>query len=402
MSNLSDRRARAQQAIWQEFDRMVNNSTRTLLESFMAEERDSFLQCGAYQRDKARRGYRNGYFQRQLQTRYGTFKLRVPRVRDCPAPFRSLTFDRYQRRSRRIDRIIRHWVAAGQSTRLVEQSLRECFGNLISAATVSRVIAKVDAELASFHRRGLDRGYRVLFLDAKHGYLCPRQKGSKKKKAVLLSAWAIRWDGREELVDFRAYAGEENEACWSAFLTDLEGRGLRRRDRFDQPLELIVGDGDAGLEAALRLVYPQVPRQRCLFHKLRNLTGHLLDKSNRKAILASASAVYRQITRPAEAQAKLRGWVEQWRYLEPAAVRIFQQDFQRTLTYLNLPPRMWRRCRTTNPIERLHAEMEKVTKHIGAWQNLPSWERHIWLLWRQLKASGYAPTKPNPLFTQNS
>ena len=79
-----------------------------------------------------------------------------------------------------------------------------------------------------------------------------------------------------------------------------------------------------------------------------------------------------------------------------------EQDFERTLAYLNLPPQMWRRCRTTNPIERLHAEMEKVTKHIGAWQNLPSWERHIWLLWRQLKASGYAPTMPNPIFTQNS
>lgn len=39
----------------------------------------------------------------------------------------------------------------------------------------------------------------------------------------------------------------------------------------ERGVERFIHDGGAGLMAALRLMYPHIPHQRCLFHKLRNL-----------------------------------------------------------------------------------------------------------------------------------
>ncbi len=44
-------------------------------------------------------------------------------------------------------------------------------------------------------------------------------------------------------------------------------RGVYR----ERGVELFIHDGGAGLTAALNLMYPHIPHQRCLFHKLRNL-----------------------------------------------------------------------------------------------------------------------------------
>lgn len=403
MSVVSDSDHRLQQEIWNFVGSQSRAALKHLLESFMEAERDAWIACRAYQRSEARRDYRNGYFARTLDTRQGPVRLRVPRVR-CGG-FRSRVFDRYRRRTRQVEEAIRNWVAAGLSTRAVERSLWVSFGDLVSATTVSRVVAEVDRQLQAFHHRELAAGYRIVWLDAKHGSVCRRRKQGKrgrKTKAVLLSAWGLRHDGREELIDFRACHGEESEENWTAFLTDLEARGLTPRDRLERPLELIVTDGDGGLEAALLTVYPHVPKQRCVFHKLKNIADHLAEREHREAMLADAARIYRGVKRPAEARARLRDWVDAWRKAEPDAVRNFCTDFDRTLLYLNLPPALWSRVRTTNPLERLHAEMERMTGRVCAWQHLKSWERRIFLLWRRLRETGYRPTKPNPNFTQNS
>lgn len=405
MENVSTIRHIGQQAIWKEFDRIVAESTRKLLESFMEEERDAALGCGSHERTANRCGYRNGYENRWLETRRGRLRLRVPRVRGTEYPFRTLVFDAYQRRTREIENAVEHWVSTGQSTRAIERSLEVAFDYAFSAATVSRILAKIDRELAVYHERSLQHGYRIIYLDAKHGYVCRRRKSGrrgKKKKAVLLTCWGLRHEGTQELVDFMACEGEESEENWTRFLTHLERRGLRARNPWDMPLELIATDGDGGLEAALYMVYPHIPRQRCQFHKLQTIARHLVDFNNRGAILASASRIYQGISTQQEAKANLKQWVKEWKDTEPAAVKAFCRDFKRTLTHLNLEPKLWPRARTTNPIERFHAELEKVTAHAGAWQNLRSWERHVFVIWRKLQRSGYAPTKLNPLFTRSS
>ncbi len=64
-----------------------------------------------------------------------------------------------------------------------------------------------------------------------------------------------------------ALAESENQDAWERLLMPLEMRGVYR----ERGLELFIHDGGAGLMAALRLMDPHIPHQRCLCHKLRTL-----------------------------------------------------------------------------------------------------------------------------------
>jgi transposase-like protein len=410
MDSVQQMRCAAQERIWQAGAEVSVRYLTAFLDRFMRYERDAFVGCTWHERSPWRQGHRNGYQERALASRYGPLRLRVPRTRGTERPFRTVVFDRYRRRAAQLDAAVEQWVAAGCATRAVEDLFEGAFGGLLSKGTVSRILGEVDAELARWRRRPLERSYRVLWLDAKHGRERGGRRKGRRRKAVLLVAWGLRHDGGEELVDFRACAGEEDEANWTAFLTSLERRGVKAENRWAERLEMIVTDGHDGLEVARGTVYPDVPHQRCIFHKVQNLADHLADRQNRQAIQRSASAIYEVTQTAAEARRKAERWARLWRRWEPEAVGCFLADFEATLRYLTLPSELHRRVRTNNPVERVLLEIEKATGHAGAWMSLASWERHVWVTWKKLRRQGYAPLRRRrihrpagkPQFTRNS
>ena len=397
----------SQRKIWQLVEGHGRHALKLTLEALMEWERDLFLGCAHHERAPERRGYRNGYQERRLDCRLGQLALRKPRVRGCDQPFQTHIIDRYQRRQRDLDLCVLGWVAGGLSTRRVSVAFQGAFEGLLSAGTVSRIVAGVDGQVRAFHERPLRHGYRFVFLDAKHAYTSRRRRGrgrGKKQKAALLLAWGVRHQGQEELIDFRSVPCEE-ERNWTEFLSDLERRGLREENPWSQRLEMIVSDGDQGLLAALYMVYPSVPKQRCIFHKIQDITDHLIDKDHREAILQGASGIYRGLTTPDQARQRLVQWVERWGEAQPQAVRCFIYDFEQTLTYLNAPPQWRGRLRTTNPVERFIRELNRKSKQVGVYPSAQSWERHTYLVWKNLQTTGYAPTvrqAQQTLFTQNS
>ncbi len=380
---------------------------RRLLEALMEAERDSFLSCARYERSRRRAGYRNGYRRRCLETPLGSLRIRVPRVRDSQIPFRPRTIAAYQRRNRQIDAMITEWLSCGMSTRSVSRVLEQSFGALVSPGTVSRVVAELDEEIRAFHRRPLDDGWRYLYLDAKHTHTCHRRRRrgrGKKKDAVVLLCWGVRPDRSEELVDFRV-ADSESEQCWTDFVTSLWERGLRRRDRWHRSLDMIATDGDGGLLGSLLTVYPTVPKQRCAFHKVQSLSDHVTERTRRKALVASAAAIYKDLESPYQAQRRLARWAQRWHEREPVAVARLHDDFEDTLTYLNAPEEDRPRLKTTNPIERFIEELNRKIEQVGIFPSAQSLERTVYLVWRKLQRQGYGrvtPVKPPSLFTPNS
>jgi len=390
-----DIRRRVRQGIfWDQVRAWGARHLGRLLEGFMERERDAHLGCAAYERSRARRGYRNGYQERRLETSWGPLVLRRPKVRGI-GPVPTLVLDRYQRRQREVDRLVLDWLACGVSAREASRLLEARFGDLLSAGGVSRVVASLDQSVRAFHSRPLTHGYQFLYLDGKHGQvsrLRKRRGRGKGKKAVLLVAWGVRHDGSEELVDFRV-ADSESEACWTAFLTDLEVRGVQRRNRWNQALDMIVTDGEAGLREALWMVYPTVPKQRCVFHKVQDIADHLKDRTHRAAILSSAAAIYKGLTTPYQGIYRLGRWKDYWQEVEPEAVRNFAHEFEDTLSYLGAALSWQRRLKTTNPIERFIRELNKKTHKVGTYPSAWSWERMTYLVWEKLRTHGYAPTR---------
>ena len=370
----------------------------------MEAERMAFLGCVRYERTPFRRGRRNGYETRRIDSQWGCLTLRTPRVRDTSAPFRPVALDAWQRRERKLERCVMEWVAAGMSTRAVSREMQRAFGAILSAATVSNIVAQVDAEIVAFRGRPIRRGYRYVYLDGKYGKVSqPRRRGrgrGRAKKSVLLLAWGIRHDGCEELIDFRV-APDESEASWDGLLQGLRQRGLTEENRWGERLERIVSDGVGGIEAALALNYPETPHQTCIFHKVKNILGNLIDKTCKGRIQSEAGRIFKASTR-AEALARLERWEKRWEKLEPVAVAHFVRDIDRMLLFYESPRRLRRRLKTSNPIERFIRELDRKFERVGVFPSARSWERTTYLVYRQLLEHGYRPTQPKSNFTRTS
>jgi len=393
-----------QEAIWEKLAGEARRIMERLLNMTMDAERMAFLGCAPYERTPIRRGRRNGYERRRIDSQWGCMTLRTPRVREADSPFHPTVLNAYQRRERKLERCVMEWVASGMPTRAVCREMRRAFGAILSAATVSNIIAQVDAEMAAFRARPIRRGYRYVYLDGKYGKVSqPRRRGRGRgyaKKSVLLLAWGIRHDGREELIGFRV-APDESEASWDAFLQSLRQRGLTEENPWAERLERIVSDGAGGIEAALALNYPETPHQVCVFHKVKNILGDLADKACKGRIQSEAGRVFKARTR-AEALERLEKWKRRWERVEPVAVDHFVCDIDRMLLFYESPRRLRRRLKTSNPIERFIRELDRKFERVGVFPNARSWERTTYLVYRHLLEHGYRPTQLKSNFTRTS
>lgn len=328
----------------------------------------------AYERGEQRQDQRNGYYERLLETGSGPVRLHVPRSRQNR--YEPLVFEAYHRRMAQVDQIICDLFTGGLSTRAVGEVMHLICGCSVSAATVSAVAKALDAHVQAYHQRPLPDHYQYLLLDGIH-LRCKGADGPRGR--VVLVAYGITSRGRKELIDFRQ-APTEGERHWTAFLQDLHSRGL-----CGKALRLVTTDGAPGLIAALDFIYPQVPRQRCWAHKLRNVGQHL-RKANRDACLKQAGGIYSALTSQ-EAVRRYRTWCADWRDKEPKAVACLQADIEHLLACFTVPPKDRKKVRTTNAIERAFREVRRRTRPMSCFNNPPSIDRIIFAVFARLNSN---------------
>lgn len=366
-----------EESIWGDISAEAQALAKRILESSLEEELTERLRALRYRRSEVRRGWRNGGYSRELVTRWGVLDIWMPRARHkLPA---SEVLGRFQRREPEVDRLIRGAFLRGISTREVGEVLEPVLGCRPSAQTVSRIAQALDSEVRRFHWRMLDDDIEYLLLDGVT--MKVKHPGGVSKKLVLV-AYGLRPDHSRILLDFKLGTAEST-AQWTSFLEDLFRRGLEGKQ-----LRLVSTDGAAGLTAAVDMVYPRVPRQRCWAHKLRNVAAKL-PRKHQEACLREAKAIYlAETTR--EAGKRFREWAKEWRDLAPAAVRCLEQDLEELLAFFGVPQRDWRKVRTTNAIERIFREVRRRTRPMSCFQNNNSCERIIYAVfshqsnhWRQ-------------------
>lgn len=355
-----------EEEVWEEVQARQRQALKGLLEGLLEEELVERLAASRYRRTEMRRGYRNGSYERTLVTQFGTISgLRVPRARDQVGE--RGVFRRYQRHQARVHALIRDAFLAGVSTRRVGEVLERFLGERVSAQTVSRVARSLDREVARFHEAPLADDVRYLLLDG----VSMRVKGARGvRRRLVLCAYAITVGGTRQLLAFRL-AQAESEAAWEAFLSHLRERGL-----LGQRLKLVVSDGCPGLQRALELVYPYVPRQRCWVHKLRNVSN-LLRRRQQAECLQGARAIYQASTRRQAVHAYW-SWTQRWRREAPKAVACLERDLEELLSFLACPEAHRRKVRTTNAIERAFREVRRRTRPISCFTNDASCERIIY------------------------
>lgn len=313
----------------------------------------------------ARRGgadRRNGTFTRHLLTELGDIELSIPRTRTGSAV---QVVRAYARRVRQVDRMILACFVLGLSTRKVAHALLPILGEPVSPSLVSRVAKMLDGAVRAFHARPLKNRCRFLLFD---GVVLKRRTGGGAIKRVVLVAMGITPDGKKEVIDFFIASGESQQA-WEAFLNDLFRRGLD-----GEGVELIATDGGNGLLAALGLVFPRIPRQRCWAHKARNVTN-CVKKSDQKAVKKDLHKISHAPHRIA-AQSAVKAFAQRWAVIYPKAVAKIRENIDSLLAFFSIPePELWAKIRTTNAIERRFVEVRRRTRPMGVFADSTSMER---------------------------
>ena len=135
---------------------------------------------------------------------------------------------------------------------------------------------------------------------------------------------------------------------------------MKTRGLTGKKLERITTDGGPGCIAALKTIYPFKKHQRCIAHKLRNMSSKL--KMNIKgACMAGASAIFAAQSRT-EAIRRFNAWKTEWQILAESAVMCLEKDLHECLTYMDFEKEVWKKIRTTNTIERTFREVRRRTR----------------------------------------
>lgn len=315
--------------------------------------------CGAAsgQRSGARRDVRNGHYPRRIASSLGTLAVDVPRTRLHGAA--TATLGRYARRMDDIDRMITSAYVHGTSTRDMGAVTSALMGTSVDKSTVSRITRTLEQEVEALRTAPIGDDIVYLFLDAT--FMRARWAREVEQTAALV-AYGVGLDGHRRLLGISVDLAE-SEASWTELLQSLIARGLRG-------VQLVIGDEHAGLAAAVRKLFPEAKRQRCVVHFMRNIMGkapaRLHPRLGRELsrIFASTNAADLK-KRTAEFRLGLGKQL-------PEALQCFENGLPAATAYLHFPKTHWPRIRSTNGVERINVEIKRRTRAIGAFPDRPS------------------------------
>jgi transposase-like protein len=324
---------------------------RMLQELLEAEQRD-FLGVERYERDRQRQGQRNGYEPAHIDTAEGRVDLQAPQVRGSAQPFQSQLLAFLKGRTEVLERLVSEMYAHGLSTRDIELAFTDASGGcVVSKSAVSEITERLWQEYQAFRQQRWDN-VEIVYLFADGLYEPMRPTGSSRE--AILCLWAICGDGKKRLLDV-VLGNRESHEAWLQSLRGLVQRGL------GAPV-LMTSDGAPGLVAALEQVFPEALRQRCLVHKVRNITQKvaMADLPQVKADVQSAYYA----SSPEVARIVADTVVKKWQPSYPSAMSCFLEDFEACIAYLRCPPDHHKYIRTTNLAERAIEEERRRTKTI--------------------------------------
>jgi putative transposase len=225
----------------------------------------------------------------------------------------------------------------------------------ISKSQVSRLCAEIDERVGAFLNRPIEGDWPYLWIDAT--YVKVREAGRVVSVAVII-ATGVNGDGVREVLGM-AVGASEAEPFWTSFLRSLMRRGLRG-------VRLIISDAHEGLKAAAAKVL-KAAWQRCRVHFMRNALAHAA-KGQRQMVAALIRTAFAQDSE-AEARRQWRAVADQLRAKFPKLAKLMDQAENEVLAHMSFPKAHRAQIHSTNPLERLNAEVKRRTDVVGIFPN---------------------------------
>jgi putative transposase len=312
------------------------------------------LCAAAYgERSPERANSRNGYRERAWETRAGTVALKIPKLRS--GSYFPGFLEPRRTAEKALAAVIQEAYIQGVSTRSVDELVKAMGMSGISKSQVSRLCAEIDERVGAFLNRPIEGDWPYLWIDAT--YVKTREAGRIVSVAVIIAV-AVNTDGQREVLGMSVGASEA-EPFWTAFLRSLTRRGLRG-------VKLVIADAHEGLKAAVAKVL-KASAQRCRVHFMRNALAHV-PKGQRQMVAALIRTVFAQESE-ADARRQWRAVADQLRERFPKIGALMDDAEADVLAHMSFPKAHRLQIHSTNPLERLNAEVKRRTDVVGIFPN---------------------------------
>ena len=304
-------------------------------------------------RSPLREVQRNGYRDRDWDTRAGRIPLEIPKLRK--GSYLPSFLEPRRTAEKALVAVIQEAYVHGVSTRSVDDLVKAMGAGGMSKSQVSRLCTEIDERVNAFLDRPLEGAWPYLWLDAT--YVKVREGGRIISRAVIVAV-AVNEDGKREVLGI-ATGPSEAETFWPDFLRSLADRGLRG-------VKLVIADDHKGLRAATRRVF-NATHQRCRVHWMRNALAHAPAKQ-RTAVAAMLKTIFAQESK-ADAEAQWDTVADALREKQDKLGTFMDASRDDVLAYMDFPREHWTQIASTNPLERVNREIKRRTDVIGIFPN---------------------------------